>query len=41
MKFILTLLSWLMVPFAFIVVAFDVAKAFVETKVEDKLKENT
>ena len=28
-----------MVPFAFIVVAFDVAKAFVEDKVEAKLKE--
>ena len=30
-----------MVPLAFIVVAFDVAKAFVESKVESKLKENT
>jgi hypothetical protein len=39
MKFILIPLVWVMVPFAFIVVAFDVARAFVENKVEAKLKE--
>ncbi|MEN9719859.1 MAG: hypothetical protein RIT13_564 [Pseudomonadota bacterium] len=41
MKFILIPLVWVMVPLAFIVVAFDVAKAFVESKVEFKLRENT
>ena len=41
MKFILIPLVWVMVPLAFIVVAFDVAKAFVESKVEAKLKEIT
>jgi uncharacterized membrane protein len=39
MKFIFIPLVWLMVPLAFIVVVFDVAKAFVEDKVEAKLKE--
>jgi hypothetical protein len=39
MKSILTPLVWLMIPFAFAVVAFDVAKAWVEEKVEAKLKE--
>ena len=39
MKFILIPLVWVMVPLAFIVVAFDVAKVFVETRVEAKLKE--
>jgi hypothetical protein len=39
MKFILIPLAWAMVPLAFIVVAFDVAKAFVENKAEAKLRE--
>ena len=40
MKIILVPLVWLMIPFAFIVLAFEVAKAAVEEKVEAKLKEN-
>jgi hypothetical protein len=32
MKFIITLLAWLMVPVAFIAVLFDIAKAAVESK---------
>ena len=39
MKIILIPLVWLMLPFAFIVVAFEVAKAAVEDKVESKLRE--
>jgi hypothetical protein len=39
MKTFLIPLVWLMVPVAFVVVAFDVAKAWVEEKVEAKLKE--
>ena len=39
MKVILIPLVWLMIPFAFAVVAFDVAKAAVEDKVLAKLKE--
>jgi len=39
MKFILIPLAWLMTPVAFVVVAFDIAKAFVEEKAEAKLKE--
>ena len=39
MKFILIPLAWLMTPIAFIVVAFDVAKVFVEEKALAKLKE--
>ena len=39
MKIILVPLVWLMIPFAFIVLAFEVAKAAVEEKVEAKLKE--
>jgi uncharacterized membrane protein len=39
MKIILIPLVWLMLPFAFVVVAFEVAKAFIEDKVEAKLKE--
>jgi hypothetical protein len=34
MKYILALFVWAMVPLAFIVVAFDIAKAFVEILVE-------
>jgi hypothetical protein len=40
MKFILIPLVWLMIPIAFVVVAFDVAKSFVETEVVAKLKED-
>jgi len=40
MKIILVPLVWLMIPFAFIVLAFEVAKAAVEEKVEAILKEN-
>jgi len=32
-------LFWLMIPLAFIVVVFDVAKSFVEDRVEAKFKE--
>jgi hypothetical protein len=39
MKFILIPLVWLMMPIAFIVVAFDVAKAALEDKIVNKLKE--
>jgi hypothetical protein len=39
MKVILIPLVWLMIPFAFVVVAFDVAKAAVEDKILAKLKE--
>jgi hypothetical protein len=38
-KIILIPLVWLMIPVAFIVVAFDVAKAAVEDKVSSALKE--
>jgi uncharacterized membrane protein len=38
-KAILIPLVWLMLPIAFVVVAFDVAKAWVEEKAEAKLKE--
>jgi hypothetical protein len=39
MKIILIPLVWLMLPIAFVVVSFDVAKAAVEAYVEAKLKE--
>ena len=39
MKFIIITLAWLMVPVAFIVVVFDIAKAAVESKIEAKLTE--
>jgi uncharacterized membrane protein len=39
MKLILTPFVWLMVPLAFIVLAYDIAKAYVEEKVETKIKE--
>jgi hypothetical protein len=39
MKLILIPFVWLMVPVAFIVLAYDIAKAYVEEKVEVKLKE--
>ena len=38
MKALLIPLVWLMIPIAFVVVAFDVAKAWAEEKVEAKLK---
>jgi hypothetical protein len=41
MKFIIVLLAWLMAPIAFIVVAFDIAKAFVEAKFEAAFEEKT
>ena len=40
MKIILIPLVWLMIPFAFIVVAFEVAKAAVEDKIMTKLKKD-
>ena len=40
MKIILIPLVWLMLPIAFVVVVFDVAKAVVEDKILAKLKEN-
>ena len=39
MKIILIPFIWLMLPIAFLVVCFDVAKAAVEDYVEAKLKE--
>jgi hypothetical protein len=39
LKFILIPLVWLMLPIAFVVVAFDVAKAAVENKVIKALEE--
>ncbi len=39
MKIILIPLVWVMLPVASVVVAFDVAKAWVEEKAEAKLKE--
>jgi len=39
MKAFLIPLVWLMIPIAFVVVAFDVAKTWVEEKVLAKLKE--
>jgi hypothetical protein len=39
MKIILIPLVWVMLPVAFVVVAFDVAKAWVEEKITTKLKE--
>ena len=39
MKFIFAFFFWLMIPLAFIVVVFDVAKSFVEDKVETKFKD--
>lgn len=41
MKFIIILLAWFMAPVALIVVAFDIAKAFVESKVEVAFEEKT
>jgi hypothetical protein len=42
MKFILILFTWLMIPVAFVVVAFDIAKAAVEAKIVTMLeKKNT
>lgn len=33
MKFIIALISWIIMPIAIVVVAYDVAKCFVESKV--------
>jgi hypothetical protein len=40
MKIILIPLVWIMLPFAFIVVAFEVAKAVVADKVASKLEKD-
>ena len=40
MKIILIPLVWFMLPFAFIVVAFEVAKAVVADKIMTKLKKD-
>jgi hypothetical protein len=39
MKIILIPLVWLMIPVAFVVVVFDIAKAAIEEKIETKLRE--
>jgi hypothetical protein len=39
MKLILIPLIWVMIPVAFVVLAFDIAKAYVEEKAKAKLKE--
>ena len=41
MKFIFVPLFWAMIPLAFIVVVFDIAKSFVEDRVEAKFKEKS
>lgn len=41
MKFILITFTWLMIPIAFAVVAFDIAKAAVESKIVVILEKNT
>jgi len=33
MKFIIALISWIIMPIAMVVVAYDVAKIFIESKV--------
>lgn len=38
MKILLITFAWLMLPIAFVVVAFDIAKASVEDKLESKLR---
>ena len=40
MKFILIPIIWLMIPVAFVFVAFDIAKAAVEEKVISNLEKN-
>lgn len=39
MKFIVCLIAWLLIPFAMFVVAFDIAKCWVESKVDVKAEE--
>ena len=39
MKIVLILFVWLMLPIAFVVVCFDIAKAAAEDFIESKLKE--
>jgi hypothetical protein len=39
MKFILVAFTWLMIPVAFVVVVFDIAKAAVESKIVTILEE--
>ena len=41
MKFILIVFTWLMIPVAFVVVVFDIAKAAVESKILSILEKNT
>ena len=41
MKFGIIVLAWLMIPVALVVVAFDIAKEAVESKVVAKLEKNT
>jgi hypothetical protein len=41
MKFILNMFAWLMIPVAFFVVVFDIAKASVESKIVAILEKNT
>ena len=40
MKFILIPIVWLMIPIAFIFVAFDIAKAAIEAKIISNLEGN-
>jgi hypothetical protein len=39
MKFIVCLISWMLIPLAMLVVAFDIAKCWVESKVDGKADE--
>jgi len=41
MKFILITFTWVMIPVAFVVVVFDIAKAAVESKIVATLEKNT
>lgn len=39
MKFIVCLIGWLLIPLAMLVVAFDIAKCWVEAEVNGKAQE--
>ena len=41
MKFILITFTWVMIPVAFVVVVFDIAKAAVESKIVTILEKHT
>ena len=41
MKFVLIMFTWVMIPVALVVVAFDIAKAAVESKIVAILEKNT